>query len=49
MTTAYTAVDVMGTSPDSDCTAFINPTLPLIGVPWRHGYRTKDQKLGNDH
>jgi hypothetical protein len=33
MTTAYAAVDVMGTSPDSDGTAF-NPIPPLNGVLW---------------
>ena len=34
MATAYTAVDVMDTSPDSDGTTFMNPILPLNEVPW---------------
>ena len=37
-------VDVIGTSPDSDGTTFINPILPLNGVPWLSP-RVQDQEL----
>ena len=45
MITDYTAIDAMiGTSPDSDGTAFINPILPLNGVLWQSP-RVQDQGL----
>jgi hypothetical protein len=44
MTTAYTAVDVMGTSPDSGGTTFMNPILPRNGDPWLSP-RVQDQGL----